>query len=138
MNSDDVWARCQQCDTELKQGDKVCPKCGSTKKRIVKIEHAVVAIKENGKRVHNTSFDAKSLGILAAIIAIVAILLTLLVPSLPYRIRIALAAIALVIVLVVIFNNKTRYSLIMFLRWLNEKLAARKTYGDEKPANRDD
>jgi len=32
MDSKEVWAKCQQCGTELKQGDKVCPKCGSTKK----------------------------------------------------------------------------------------------------------
>lgn len=32
MNGGGVWARCQSCGTELKKGDKVCPKCGSTKK----------------------------------------------------------------------------------------------------------
>lgn len=32
MDSDEVWPKCQQCGTELKEGDKVCPKCGSTKK----------------------------------------------------------------------------------------------------------
>jgi uncharacterized membrane protein len=87
---------------------------------------------------HTASFNAKSWGILAAIIAIVGLLLTLLVPSLPYRIRIALAATAVIIVLVLIFNNKVRYSLIMFLRQLDQKLAARKTYGDKKPANHND
>lgn len=32
MSSNEVWARCRDCGTELKQGDKQCPNCGSTKK----------------------------------------------------------------------------------------------------------
>jgi hypothetical protein len=32
MSSNEVWARCGDCGTELKQSDKQCPKCGSTKK----------------------------------------------------------------------------------------------------------
>ena len=32
MSSNEIWARCADCGTELKQGDKQCPKCGSTRK----------------------------------------------------------------------------------------------------------
>ena len=32
MSSNEVWARCGDCGTELKQTDKQCPKCSSTKK----------------------------------------------------------------------------------------------------------
>lgn len=32
MSTNEVWARCGDCGTELKQTDKQCPKCGSTKK----------------------------------------------------------------------------------------------------------
>jgi hypothetical protein len=32
MSSNDVWARCRDCGTELKQDDKLCPKCNSTRK----------------------------------------------------------------------------------------------------------
>ena len=32
MDSNEVWARCGQCQEELKPGDKHCPKCGSTQK----------------------------------------------------------------------------------------------------------
>jgi hypothetical protein len=32
MSNDEVWARCGDCGEELKQGEKQCPKCGSTKK----------------------------------------------------------------------------------------------------------
>ena len=30
--SNEVWATCMDCGSELKQGDKQCPMCGSTKK----------------------------------------------------------------------------------------------------------
>lgn len=32
MDGDEVWARCAECQTELKQTDTKCPKCGCTKK----------------------------------------------------------------------------------------------------------
>lgn len=32
MSNNEVWARCRDCSTELKQEDKQCPKCGSTRK----------------------------------------------------------------------------------------------------------
>jgi len=32
MSSKEVWARCRDCGTELKQDDKQCPKCDSTRK----------------------------------------------------------------------------------------------------------
>ena len=32
MSSNDVWARCRDCGTELKQDDKQCPNCNSTRK----------------------------------------------------------------------------------------------------------
>lgn len=32
MSSNEVWATCIDCGAELKQSDKQCPKCGSTKK----------------------------------------------------------------------------------------------------------
>ncbi|MFC2045286.1 hypothetical protein ACFLUH_01230 [Chloroflexota bacterium] len=32
MSDNEVWATCGDCGTELKQSDKQCPECGSTKK----------------------------------------------------------------------------------------------------------
>ena len=32
MSTNEVWATCRDCGTELKQDDKQCPKCGSTRK----------------------------------------------------------------------------------------------------------
>jgi Flp pilus assembly protein TadB len=75
---------------------------------------------------HTAFFSAKSWGILALIVAVVAILVALLVPSLSYWIRTALVATVLIIVLVLVFNSKARYALIMFLRWLDQKSAARR------------
>lgn len=57
MGSDEVWAKCQQCGTELKQGDKVCPKCGSTKK--ASDREASVAI---GERIVETRTRQKRKG----------------------------------------------------------------------------
>lgn len=57
MGSDEVWAKCQQCGTELKEGDKVCPKCGSTKKAFDR--EASVAI---GVRIVETRATQKRIG----------------------------------------------------------------------------
>ena len=88
---------------------------------------------------HTAFFSSKSWGILATIIAIVGLLLALLSPSLCYLTRTAIILTILVMLSVLIFNNKARYSTIMFLRQLDQRLAATKTYGDDKkPANHDD
>jgi hypothetical protein len=96
-----------------------------TKHFKIKVDTAV-GLKPSVNAEHTAFFSAKSWGILAVIIAVVGILVTLLIPSLSYGIRIALVATVVIIVLVLIFNNKARYSLIMFLRWLDQKFAARK------------
>lgn len=131
MGSNEIWAKCQQCGTELKQGDKVCPKCGSAK-HVERTGLAVVGLKVSAKAKHVAHFGSKELAILGIIVAIVSPLVTLALPSPPYVIRIAIIIAILIIVLVLIFNNKMRYSLIMLLRQLDQKLAARKTYGNKK------
>ncbi|RJO61898.1 MAG: zinc ribbon domain-containing protein [Dehalococcoidia bacterium] len=32
MDNQETWAKCRECQTELTEKDKVCPKCGSTSK----------------------------------------------------------------------------------------------------------
>jgi predicted amidophosphoribosyltransferase len=32
MENNEIWAMCGECGTELKESDKLCPRCGSTKK----------------------------------------------------------------------------------------------------------
>jgi len=132
MNSDEVWAKCQQCGTELKQGDKVCPKCGSTKKHFERTAHTAVGLKASAKAEHEAHWSSKSWTILGTIMAILALLLAVLLPSLSFVIRIAIAITILTIVLVLRFNNKMKYSFLMFLRQLDHKFIARKTYGDKK------
>jgi len=45
MNSNEVWATCTDCEAELEQSDKQCPKCGSTKKSYKREFHATIGIK---------------------------------------------------------------------------------------------
>lgn len=110
----------------------MCPKCGSTKKHFERTAHTAIALKVSGNAEHVAHFGSKELAILGIIVAIVGPLVTLALPSPPYVIRIAIIISILIIVSVLIFNNKMRYSLIMLLRQLDQKLAARKTYGDKK------
>ena len=132
MGSNEVWAKCQQCGTELKQGDKVCPKCGSTNKHVERTGHAVVGLKASGKVEHEAHWSSKSWTILGIIMAILAFLLALLLPSPSFVIRIAIAITILIVVLVLRFNNRIKYSFLMFLRQLDHKFTARKTYGGKK------
>jgi len=55
MDSNDIWARCAECRAELKQNDKYCPKCGSTRKSyerkaLVKVGVKVVETRVTQKR----------------------------------------------------------------------------------------
>lgn len=45
MSSNEVWAKCGDCGQELKQGDKQCPKCGSTRKAYERKASVAVGIK---------------------------------------------------------------------------------------------
>jgi len=132
MGSDEAWAKCQQCGTELKQGDKVCPKCGSTKKHFERTCHAVLTLKTTAQHEHEAHWSSKSWTILGTMMAILALLLALLSPWPSFVIRIAIAITILVVALLVGFNNRMRYSLLMLLRQLDHKFTARKKYGDKK------
>jgi hypothetical protein len=91
-----------------------------------------LTVKTNLNAKHKAFFPSTVLAIL------IGILVALLVPSLSDVIRITLAAILLTAALVVVLNNKARYAAIMFLRQVDQRLAATKTYGDKKPANHND
>lgn len=129
MDSKEVWAKCQQCGTELKEGDKVCPKCGSTKKVFDEKASVAIGIKSTTEAEHEAPWSSKSYTILAIIIALFFGVLFVVIGPLPsLAIRIGIAATIIIIVLVILFNNKVRYSLIMFIRRLDSKLTARKKY----------
>jgi hypothetical protein len=46
MSGNDVWARCIDCGTELKQSDNRCPKCGSIKKSFVRMASESIGIRD--------------------------------------------------------------------------------------------
>jgi len=52
MSSNEVWATCGDCGAELKQSDKQCPKCGSTKKAYQKKASVPIGLVLSGKSVH--------------------------------------------------------------------------------------
>ena len=130
MGSGEVWAKCQQCGTELKEGDKVCPKCGSTKKAFTETCEVKIGVKVGASVEHEAHWSSKSWTILGVILAVVTLLLTVLLPSPSFWTRIAIGMTVLVVVLVLTFNNKTRYSFLMFIRWLDRKFTAKKIHRD--------
>jgi len=52
MSSNDVWARCRDCGAELKQADKVCPKCNSTRKSYKRAAIARIGLSVSTKVKH--------------------------------------------------------------------------------------
>lgn len=132
MNGDEVWAKCQRCGAELKESDKLCPKCGSSKKKFARTLSGTVRPTGSLTREHVACWSGKSIGILALILAVLlftvegACELLQLSPVLKVVVR-SLVVLAL---LFIIFWQ--RYRVFMFTRWLDRKFIARKTYGDKK------
>lgn len=52
MDSNEVWATCGECGTELKPSDKQCPKCGSTRKAYERKASVTIGVVASGKSVH--------------------------------------------------------------------------------------
>lgn len=52
MNSNEVWATCRDCGTELKQEDKQCSKCGSKRKSHIVHLSDKVGVSDSTKLVH--------------------------------------------------------------------------------------
>jgi len=50
--SNEVWARCGDCGVELKQSDKQCPACGSTKKAYKREASTSIGLVCSTKSVH--------------------------------------------------------------------------------------
>jgi RNA polymerase subunit RPABC4/transcription elongation factor Spt4 len=49
MSGDQTWAKCGQCGAELKQSDKQCPECGSTRKSYERKALVIVGVKVKTK-----------------------------------------------------------------------------------------
>lgn len=52
MSSREIWATCAECGTELKEGDKQCPKCGSTKKAYKREALVKIGVSVSSKAKH--------------------------------------------------------------------------------------
>lgn len=122
----EIWAKCQQCGTELKQGDKVCPKCGSTKKDVERTGHAVVGLKASAKKEHVAPWSSKSYAILFGILAIILFLLYLAYELLPLSSGPKVTVVIIVLVVLGVISYWQRYAVLMFIRWLDRKFTARK------------
>ena len=57
MSGDEIWAKCGECGAELNESEKVCPKCGSTKKAYKR--EALVAV---GVKIVETRVTQKRIG----------------------------------------------------------------------------
>ena len=127
MGSDEVCEKCPQCGTELKQGDKVCPKCGPTKKHVVRTGHAVLGLKAIGGEEHAAVWSSKSYAILFGIISVVLFLLYLAYELLPLSSGLKVTVVIVSLVVLGVISYWKRYAILMFIRWLDHKLTARKT-----------
>ena len=129
MSSGEVWAKCGQCGAELKESDKVYPRCGSTKKVFAKTLKNTVTIKGSLDIEHKAPWSSKSYAILFGILAIILSLLSVavceLLPLSPW-LKIAILFIVLLTLAFIIYWK--RYPVLMFIRWLDRKFTAEKTY----------
>jgi len=127
MGSDEVWAKCQQCGTELQQGDETCPKCGFSKKHVERTGHAVVGLKASAGKEHVAPWSSKSYAILFGMLAVILFLLYLAYDLLPLSSGLKVAVVIVSLVVSGVISYWQRYAVLMFIRWLDHKLTARKT-----------
>jgi len=127
MGSDEVCEKCPQCGTELKQGDKVCPKCGfTTKMHVDKTATALLGLKATAGKEHMAPWSSKSYAILFGIISVVLFLLYLAYELLPLSSGLKVTVVIVSLVVLGVIGYWKRYAILMFIRWLDHKLTARK------------
>lgn len=132
MSSNEVWAKCGDCGSELKQSDKQCPKCGSTKKAYERKAFCAIGLKATASVVHEAHWSPKSYAILAILLALFFGLVSLIpygvyeLLPLPIWLRIVLTVIVFFMLLIVGWWQN--YWILMSTRWLDRKSVARKTF----------
>ena len=126
---EEIWAKCQRCGTELKQGDKECPKCGFTKKHFIRTSQVVVELKATVGKEHVARWSSKTYAILFGILAVILFLLYLVYEVLPLAPWLNVVVVVVLLMVLVVIGYWQRYVLLMFIRWLDRKLTARKTTG---------
>ena len=128
MGSDEVCEKCPQCGTELKQGDKMCPECGfTTKMHLDRKAVALLGLKAIGGKEHAAVWSSKSYAILFGIISVVLFLLYLAYELLPLSSGLKVTVVIVSLVVLGVISYWKRYAILMFIRWLDHKLTAKKT-----------
>jgi uncharacterized membrane protein YvbJ len=128
MGSDEVCEKCPQCGTELKQSDKMCPECGfTTKMHLDRKAVALLGLKAIGGKEHAAVWSSTSYAILFGIISVVLFLLYLAYELLPLSSGLKVTVVIVSLVVLGVISYWKRYAILMFIRWLDHKLTARKT-----------
>ncbi|OGN97216.1 MAG: hypothetical protein A2Z77_06520 [Chloroflexi bacterium RBG_13_51_36] len=124
-----ISRKCEQCGVELKESDKKCPNCGSNSMYAVQAG-GTLPTQGSLNREHVAPWTSKDWAILSVILAIILFLLYLAYELLPLSSELKIA-ISIVIVLALAFAIYWQsYHVRMFIRWLDRKFTARKTYRD--------
>ena len=127
MGSDEICEKCPQCGTELKQGDKMCPECGfTTKMHVDKTATALLGLKATAGKEHVAPWSSKSYAILFGILAVILFLSYLVYEVLPLPSGLKVAVVVVFLIVLAGIGYWQRYVLLMFIRWLDRKLTARK------------
>lgn len=127
-----ISRKCEQCGAELKESDKKCPKCGSNSMYAVQAG-GILPMQGSLDREHEAHWSSKSWTILfGGILAIILFLLYLAYELLPLSSGLKITIVIIVLLVLISITYWKRYRVLMFIRWLDRKFTARKTYGDKK------
>ena len=131
MGSDEVWAKCAECGTELTADDQSCPKCGSTRKlHDLSVSDGIV-FGSHLKGEHRAPWNPQTYTILFSLLAFLSAAFygTLAVCPGHWVVKLPLAVGWFLVVPSLVFWQK--YTVLMFVRWLDKKLIAKKTFYSE-------
>ena len=126
---EEIWAKCQRCGTELKQGDRECPECGFTKKDYRRGIQVGVGLKVTVGEEHVAGWSSKTYAILFGMLAVILFLLYLVYEVLPLSPWLNAVIVVVLLMGLAAIGYWQRYVVLMFIRWLDSRLTARKTVG---------
>lgn len=126
MGSDEIRVKCGQCGAELKESDKECLECGSTKKVFIETLEQRIHLKVTGSYEHVAPWDSKSYAILCVIVTIILFFLYLAYQLLPLSSGLRIVVLIIVLLVLGSITYRQRYLVLMFIRWLDTRFTARK------------
>lgn len=127
MGNNEVQRKCERCGAELKESDKKCPKCGYNWINAVQLG-GTLSLAGSVNRGHVAPLTSKDWAILFGILSIVLFFLYLAYELLPLSSELKIAVVIMVLLVLVSITYWKRYRVLMFIRWLDRKFTARKTY----------